>query len=147
MRNGHRTLIEIVGITPLFEEISVTPVGVTADDPIEMTTMRTNNWRTFLGGALLNAEEIQAKVSYAPNALPQVIAILRQNRFCRVFYPDGAQASFYAVVMSFVPDEHTTGDRPEATLVLRPSNLTTSNPPSELGPVFITSTAPTTIAP
>jgi hypothetical protein len=147
LKNGHRTLIEIVGITPFFEEISVTPIGAEADEPVEQTTMRTNNWRSFMGGALLTATEVQAKVAYAPTALPQVIPILRQNRFCRVYYPDGAVVSFYAIVMSFVPDEHQTNERPEATLVLRPSNLTTSNPPAEVGPIFITSAAPTTVAP
>jgi hypothetical protein len=146
LRNGHRTLIEIVGLTARFEEVSLNPFGVEADDSVEQTNMRTNNWRGFLGGALLTATEMSVKVHYAPGAIEQLVPILRTNRAIRVIFPDGANVLVYCIVQSFVPDEHTTNEKPTATLTLRPSNLTTSNPPAEIGPVYATGTT-TTVAP
>jgi len=144
LRNGFRTLITISGVTAKFEEISMTPVGIEADESVEQTNMRNGNWRTFQGGALLTATELNIKCHYAPGAVPQIIPLLRQNRFITVTYPDGATISLYCIVQSFVPDEHTINEKPTATLVLRPSNLTTSNPPAEVGPVYATGTTTTT---
>ena len=146
LQNGFRTLITIAGITAQFEEVSVTPIGYQADDAVEQTSMRNSNWRTFSGGALLTATEVNVKVFYAPGALEQMRPILRSNRFITLTMPDGAIITFYAIVQSFVPDEHTVNEKPTATLVLIPSNLTTSNPPSEMGPVYATGTT-TTVAP
>jgi len=147
LTNGHRTLIEIVGVTGRFEEVSFNPVGIEADESVEQTNMRTNNWRGFMGGALLTATDMTIKVHYAPGMYEQVLPLLRRNRAIRVYFPDGAQILVYCIVQSFVPDEHQTNEKPTATLVLKPSNLTTSNPPAEVGPAYSTSTAPTTIAP
>lgn len=146
LQNGFRTLITIAGISAKFEEVSVTPIGLQADDAVEQTNMRNANWRTFAGGALLTATEVNVKVHYAPGALEQVRPILRSNRFITLTMPDGATISFYAIVQSFVPDEHTINEKPTATLILIPSNLTTSNPPAEIGPVYATGTT-TTVAP
>jgi len=146
LRNGFRTTIAIAGISALFQEVSVTPIGLQADDAVEQTNMRNSNWRTFAGGALLTATEVNVKVHYAPGALEQMRPILRSNRFITLTMPDGATISFYAIVQSFVPDEHTINEQPTATLILIPSNLTTSNPPSETGPIYATGTT-TTVAP
>lgn len=147
LSNGHRTLIEIVGVTAKFEEVSFNPTGAEADEAVEQSNMRTNNWRGFLGGALLTATDMTLKVHYAPGAIAQMTALLRQNRAVKVYFPDGAQILVYCIIQSFVPDEHQINEKPTATLVLKPSSRTTSNPPSEVGPAYSTSSAPTTIAP
>jgi hypothetical protein len=146
LQNGFRTLIAISGVTPLFQEVSVTPIGLQSDDAIEQTNMRNSNWRTFAGGALLTATEVNVKVHYAPSGWEQLRPLLRSNRFITLTMPDGATISFYAIVQSFVPDEHTINEQPTATLILIPSNLTTSNPPTEIGPIYATGTT-TTVAP
>lgn len=146
LQNGFRTLIAIDGVSALFEEVSMTPVGLQADDAVEQTSMRNGNWRTFAGGALLTATEINLTVHYAVGAYAQLAPFLRRNRFVTIFMPDGSIISLYAIVTSFTPSEHTINEKPTATLVLTPSNLTTSNPPGELGPVYVSGTT-TTVAP
>lgn len=145
--NGHRTLVSISGLTAQFEEVSVTPPGEKADDPIEQTNMRANNYRTFAGGSLITMTEMTLKVHYAVGAYTQILAILRQNKYVTVTFFDGSSISLYCIITSFTPDEHQTNEKPTATLVLTPSNRTTSDPPAEIGPVYATVAATTTIAP
>lgn len=144
--NGFRTLIAIDGVTALFEEVSVTPLGLEADEAVETSNMRSANYRTFAGGALLTGGDIQIKVHYATGAYSQIIPLLRQNRFVTQIFPDGSRLSCYCIIQSFVPEELTINERPTATLTLKPSFRSTSNPPSEVVPVLTTGTT-TTVAP
>ena len=144
--NGHRTLIAISGVTPTFEEVSVQPPAIKADDAVEQTNMRNANYRTFLGGALITAEEWSVKVHYAVGAYAQLLPLLRKNRYVTITFFDGSTLGLYCIIQSFTPDDSTTNDKPVATLVLKPANLTTSDPPAETGPVYATGTT-TTVAP
>ena len=142
--NGFRTLISISGVTALFEEVSVTPMGVEADEAVELSNMRSANYRTFAGGALLMGGDVQVKVHYATGAYSQIIPLLRQNRYVEQIFPDGTRIGVYCIVQSFVPEELTMNERPTATLTLKPSFRSTSNPPAEVAPVITTGTTTTT---
>lgn len=142
--NGHRTLIAISGVTAQFEEVSVQPPGMKGDDPIEQTNMRNANYRTFAGGSLITMTEMSIKVHYAVGAYSQLLPLLRKNRFVTITFFDGSTLGLYCIITSFTPDDSTTNDKPVATLVLTPSNLTTSDPPAEIGPVYATGTTTTT---
>jgi hypothetical protein len=145
--NGHRTLVTIAGVTAQFEEVSVTPPGIKGDDPIEQTNMRANNYRTFSGGALMTMSEMTLKVNYAVGAYTQLLPLIRKNRYVTITFFDGSSISLYCIITSFTPEELQTNEKPTATLVLTPSNLTTSDPPGETGPVYATVSATTTVAP
>lgn len=145
--NGHRTLISISGVTAQFEEVSVTPPGISGDDPVEQTNMRANNYRTFSGGALMTMTEMSIKVNYAVGAYTQLLPLIRKNRYVTITFFDGSSISLYCIIASFTPDEVNTNEKPTATLVLTPSNLTTADPPVETGPVYATVAATTTVAP
>jgi hypothetical protein len=144
--NGFKVLIAIDGITPLFELVSITPPSLTADDAVEQTNMLTNNYRTFLGGALMTYGDIQLTVNYAVGVYDQMRSFIRRNRVVTIIMPDGTRLIGYCIVQGFEPSELTINERPTATLTLKPSNLTTSNPPSEVAFVLTTGTT-TTVAP
>jgi len=146
LQNGHRTLITIAGLTASFEEVSVNPPGMKADDPVEQTNMRASNYRTFLGGSLLTMTEMTLKVHYGVAVYTQILPILRQNRLVTIRFFDGSTVSVYCIITSFTPEELQINEKPTATLVLTPSNMSTSNPPGEIGIVYATGTT-TTVAP
>jgi hypothetical protein len=144
--NGFKTTIVIDGISALFEPVDITPASLTADDAVEQTNMLNNNWRTFLGGALLTMGDISITVHYSVAAFDQIKNILRQNRVVTVRFPDGSSLLTYCIIQGFEPSALTINEKPTATLTLKPSNLTTSNPPGEFGYTYTTGTT-TTVAP
>jgi hypothetical protein len=146
LENGYRTTLSIDGVTALFEVVSITPPALQSDDPVEQTNMQTNNWRSFSGGALLSLGDISLTVHYAVGAFDQIKNILRQNKYCTIRFPDGSVLGTYCIIQSFSPEELTINEKPTASLTLKPSNRTTSNPPSEFGYVYTTGTT-TTVAP
>ena len=145
--NGHRTLVAISGVTAQFEEVSVTPPGIKGDDAIDQTNMRNNNYRTFLGGSLMTMTEMSLKVNYAVGAYDQLKPLIRKNRYVTITFFDGSSISLYCIVTSFTPEELQINEKPTATLVLTPSNLTTADPPVESAFVYATVSATTTVAP
>lgn len=144
--NGFKVLIAIDGITPLFELVSITPPSLMADDAVEQTNMLNNNYRTFLGGALMQYGDISLTVHYAVGAFDQMRSFIRRNRVVTITMPDGTRIIGYCIVQGFEPSELVINERPTATLTLKPSNLTTSNPPAEIAFVLTTGTT-TTVAP
>lgn len=144
LSDGYRTTITVAGITPVFEEIEVTPPGLDAGGVIDQTTMRNSRMRTALGKALVTLSSCSIKVAYDPTTYAQIFAVLGSNRAITVTFPDNDTLLFYAVVDKFTPDALKEGERPEATLEFTPSNLTTANPPVEVSPVFATGTTVTT---
>jgi hypothetical protein len=144
--NGFKTLITISGVSATFEPVDVTPPSLMADDAVEQTNMLNNNWRTFLGGALLALGDIQITVHYSVASFDQIKNILRQNRAVTIRFPDGSSLMTYCIIQGFEPSALTINEKPTATLTLKPSNLTTSNPPGEFGYLYTTGTT-TTVAP
>jgi hypothetical protein len=142
--DGFKTLIAISGITALFEEIEVTPPELDANGVIDQTTMRNTRYRTNLGKKLVTFGPSSITVAYDPAVIGQMHNILGQNRYITITFPDGATLGFYAVVNKFTPDALKEGERPQATLELIPSNLSTAATPVEAAPVFATGTTATT---
>lgn len=143
LRDGFKTLIDIDGVTPTFEEIGITPPALDGAGSIDQTTMRNTKWRTAIGKSLVTLGNFSARVAYDPRAYAQLTNLLGQNRFVTVTFPDNSTLKFYAILNSFTPDEHTEGERPEATIEFIPSNLSTASPPVEVAPVFATGTTTT----
>jgi hypothetical protein len=144
LTDGFKTLIAITGITALFEEIEVTPPELDANGVIDQTTMRNGRYRTNLGKKLVTLGTISVVVAYDSNVIPQMQNILGSNRQIVITFPDGATFTFYAVVNKFTPDALKEGERPQATLELIPSNLSTAATPAEIGPVLVNATTTTT---
>jgi hypothetical protein len=144
LADGFKTLIAITGISALFEEVEVTPPELDAGGVIEQTTMRNNRYRTNLGKALITLGPVSVMVAYDPAVIGQMHNILGSNRHILITFPSGATLSFYAVVNKFSPEALKEGERPQATLELIPSNMSTAATPLEIAPVFATGTTATT---
>lgn len=144
LKDGFKTLVAIGGITAVFEEIEVTPPAADSGGAIDQTTMRNSRYRTKLGKSLVTLDTITIKVAYDPKTYAQIIPILGSNRAITLTFPDGSTLTFYAIVSKFTPDALKEGERPEASLELEPSNLSTAATPVEIAPVFATGTTATT---
>lgn len=144
LEDGFKTLVSIAGITGYFEEIEVTPPSADAGGGIVQTTMRNTRWRTMLGKALITMDAVSMKVAYDPKMYSQVLANLGNNKYVTITFPTGDTLSFYAILDKFTPDALKEGERPEATLELIPSMMSTAATPVETPPVFATGTTATT---
>lgn len=144
LQDGFKTLIAISGITAHFEEIEVTPPELDSTGAIEQTTMRNSRYRTKLGKALITLGMVSVTVAYDPKVIGQVQNILGTNRYVTITFPDGSTLGFYGIINKFTPDALKEGERPQATLEIDPSNMSTANPPVEAAPVFATGTTATT---
>ena len=144
LRDGFKTTITIQGISGKFDEIEVTPPEMDSAGGIEQTTMRNSRYRTKLGKALITLGTVSVKVSYDPAVIAQMHSVMGTNRHVTVTFPDGSTLVFYAIISKFTPDALKEGERPEATLELEPSNMSTASPPVEIAPVFATGTTATT---
>lgn len=144
LHDGFKTLISIGGITALFEEIEVTPPALDSTGAIDQTTMRNGRYRTKLGKSLITLDRVSVTVAYDPKVIGQMHNILGSNRLITITFPEGSTLLFYAIVDKFTPEALREGERPQATLELEPSNMSTANPPVEVAPVFATGTTATT---
>jgi len=144
LRDGFKTTITISGISGKFDEIEVTPPEMDSGGGIEQTTMRNARYRTKLGKALITMGTVSVKVSYDPAVIAQMHNFMGTNRHVTVTFPDGSTLVFYAIISKFTPDALKEGERPEATLELEPSNMSTASTPVEIAPVFATGTTATT---
>ena len=144
LQDGFKTLISIGGVTGFFEEIEVTPPALDSTGAIDQTTMRNSRYRTKLGKSLITLDRVTVTVAYDPKVIGQMHNVLGSNRFVTITFPDGSTLGFYAIVDKFSPEALREGERPQATLELEPSNMSTANPPVEVAPVFATGTTATT---
>lgn len=144
LSDGFKTLISIGGITAHFEEIEVTPPALDSTGGIDQTTMRNGRYRTKLGKSLITLDRVSVTVAYDPKVIGQMHNILGSNRLITITFPEGSTLTFYALVDKFTPEALREGERPQATLELEPSNMSTANPPVEVAPVFATGTTATT---
>lgn len=144
LHDGFKTLIAIGGVTGFFEEIEVTPPALDSTGGIDQTTMRNSRYRTKLGKSLITLDTVTVKVAFDPKVIGQMHNVLGSNRYITITFPEGSTLGFYALVNKFTMDALKEGERPEATLELEPSNMSTANPPVEIAPVFATGTTATT---
>lgn len=144
LKDGFKILIAINGISGQFEEIEVTPPSMSSGGGIDQTTMRNSRYRTMLGKALITLEPVSIKVAFDPKVIAQMHQFLGTNRYVTITFPDGSTLVFYAIINSFTFDSFKEGERPEGTLELVPSNMSTAATPVETAPVFATGTTATT---
>lgn len=146
LRDGYRTLATITGSAISWEIISATLPALQGGGAIDQTTMANNNWRTAWGKTLKTFGTITLRVAYDMAVYTQIRDIIGVNKHIVLTAPDGAQLTFYGFVDNFTPEENREGERPEATVEIIPTNLSTAAPPVLTGPVLTTGTT-TTVAP
>jgi len=120
--DGFSTYITFAAIpaVKLFEK-EVNPPGMTANGPIDTTTMRNTAWRTMAPKSLKTMPQIQATVAYATDAIPVLFGQIGVNQPIFVTFPDGSTVSFWGWIEEFTPGANVEGEQPTATLTVQPS--------------------------
>lgn len=120
--DGHSTYITFANLpaVKLFEK-EVNPPGMTANGPIDTTTMRNTAWRTMAPKSLKTMPQIQATVAYATEAIPELFAQVGVNQPIYVTFPDASTVSFWGWIEEFTPGTNVEGEQPTATLTVQPS--------------------------
>ena len=104
----------------LFEK-EVNPPGISANGPIDTTTMRNTEWRTMAPKVLKTMPQIQATVAYATDAIPLLYDQIGINQPIVVTMPDQSTIAFWGWIEEFVPGANVEGEQPTATLTIQPS--------------------------
>ena len=118
-----------------FEEVATTPPELDGGEPIDTTTAFRTVWRTKSPQTLVTLSPFQVRVAYDPLVYTQVRAIINVNNSITVRFPDGSTLDFWGYLQKFTPQETKEGNRPEATVVIVPTNWDSSNN-VEAGPAY-----------
>jgi hypothetical protein len=120
--DGFPTYITFANIpTVKLYEKEVTPPGMTANGPIDTTTMRNTAWRTMAPKQLKTMPQISATVAYATDAIEVLYGQIGVNQPVTVTFPDGSSVSFWGWIEEFTPGANTEGEQPTASLTVQPS--------------------------
>ena len=123
LQNGYRTLIAF-SLDPdiSFWEKSVTPISLDVGDPIDITTMHNDVWKTKAAPALADSGVVTTTVAWDPDSYNQILAILGVVGEFTIHLPDESEISFWGFIQKFEPGELANGTFPEATVTIVPTN-------------------------
>jgi hypothetical protein len=125
--DGYQTIISInslAGVPGLvLAEKTVTPVGLDAGGPIDVTTMRNVSMRTNVPKALVTLDPMTVTAAYDARAYPNFFANLRLNQRISVTFPDNNVVRFWGYVDKFKPAALKEGEQPTAEVTIQPTNL------------------------
>jgi hypothetical protein len=128
LENGYRTLIAFSLDTDIsFWEKSVTPPPLDVGDPIDITTMHNDTWKTKAAPALADTGVCTTTVAYDPDVYNQILAIMGTVGEFTVHLPDESTLSFWGYLQKFEPAELVNGTFPEATITIVPTNYDRAN--------------------
>lgn len=123
LRNGYQSKIAC-SLDPdiSFWEKSITPPSMDNGEPIDITTMWNESYRTKAAQALSDSGMCTVRVAYDPDVYNQILAILAQDAQWTVEFPDGSTLSFYGYLKSFEVGELVNGTQPEGTITIVVTN-------------------------
>lgn len=134
MTDGVGFRITLAGAGTTLEEVQMTPPGVMGQR-INMTTLRNVDWETYAFQKLKDLSEAGARVVYNVGAYSSIIGSIHQNQQFTLTFPDNkGTITFWGAVTSFKPAGSGKGARPEADVVISPSN--TDNSGNEAAPTI-----------
>lgn len=133
--DGFSTIITFANIptVKLFEK-EITPPGISAGGPIDVTTMRNITWRTMSPRALKSLTAVSATVAFATNAIPVVQSQLAINQLITITFPDQSTLVFWGWIEEFTIGAMVEGEQPTATITITPGNV--NNNDQEVAPVY-----------
>ena len=139
LRDGYSSKISFAAnLTVVFWEKDVTPPGLDGGEPIDQTTMFNTVYEQFWPQTLQKVTNVKTKVAYSPVAYQtgQVASLINVNGSITVQFPDGATATFYGYLKSFIPSTMVKGGQPEAEVDVV---VTNTDPATylEQGPVIV----------
>jgi hypothetical protein len=136
LEDGYKTLFAF-SLDPnisVWEKV-VKPMGLDAGDMIDQTTMHNTRFRTSAPRSLITTTPMTAKVGYDPDAYNQVQAIIGREGTITEHLPDGSASTYFGVVKSFIPNDHSEGTSPEADMEIHATHRDPTTG-AETGPVF-----------
>jgi len=116
--HGFGTRITIGAVT--FEEIDVTPIGLTRDDPVEQTSNSGTLYRRFAPAPLKTKNAVTATVYYEKEDIDTIKAKLESDtaETVTITFKDASTLTDTGWLQSFEPDAQVATDRPQATITL-----------------------------
>lgn len=136
--DGFSTLITLSTLpaVKLYEK-DITPPGMSAGGPVDVTTMRNTTWRTMSPRKLKTLTPVSVTVAYAFESLSQLLAQIGKNQLITITFPDNSTLAFWGWLEEFTPGANTEGEQPTATMSIQPSNHNNSATVTEVAPVFV----------
>ena len=133
LRDGFATLITFANDPDIsLWEKATTPPGIDGQDTIDTTTFHNTAYRTKWPRALVDITDGQFTCAYDPAARTQIMAQVNVNQCITVTYNDGSTDAFWGYLQSFIPQEHSDGEQPEAQVTFVITN--TDGSFAEYGP-------------
>jgi hypothetical protein len=116
--HGFGTRISIGAVT--FEEIDVTPVGLTRDDPVEQTSNSGTLYRRFAPAPLKTKSPATATVYYEKDDLAAIKAKLESDtaETITITFSDSSTLADTGWLQEFTPDAQVATERPQATITI-----------------------------
>lgn len=104
-------------------EKSVQPPGVDGGEQIDVTTMFNTDWRTFAPRSLKSLTELSIVAAYDPAVYDQIVALINDNGWITVHFPDGSKLDFVGYLKNFAPQALQEGQQPTANCSIVPTNM------------------------
>lgn len=126
MTEGFKITVDIDGVvTPLFDEVEVTPPGFDNGEPIDIMHQRVvGNLVIKAPRSTIEIDDGQFTAAYDPAAIAQIRAVAGVNKEITYTYPNGYTILFCGYVRSFKPTGGMSrGNRPLATIVMVTTNI------------------------
>lgn len=125
LTDGHGIQIEffddesdLTAASVQFWELEVTPPSLMGGGSIDTTTHRNTTTRTKAAKRLVEMGDVNCKVSYHPGIIESIQAIIRQNKYVRITWPDGDQWGFWGFIDEIKFSPVQVGEQPEAELTV-----------------------------
>jgi hypothetical protein len=139
LEDGYRTLITLSLDTSIqLWEKTVKPPGIDGGDPIPITTMHNDTWRTFAPKKLKTLTEVSGKCGYDTAVYPGLVSMINIPCTITITFPTHAQLAFYGYLQKVEVDEHQEGIMPEMTYTIGITNFDYVNF-VEAGPTYVAS--------
>lgn len=117
LRDGFASIIGFAGDPDigLWEKAS-TPPGDDIGDAIDTTTFWNTIYRTKWPRTLIEVTDGSFTCAYDPLVRTQILAQIGVNQEISVMFNDGSTWAFWGFLKSFVPQEVSDGEQPEAAV-------------------------------
>jgi len=103
-------------------EKTVKPPGMDGGDAIETTDMHNTDLRTMAARALKTMTTSTLNVSYDPAVYDQIDALINENGWITVHFPDLSTLDFVGYLKSFEPGDNAEGTQPTAACQIIATN-------------------------
>lgn len=136
--DGHSTTMYFSnapsGVTLYFREVDLTPPGIDAGGPNDVTTMRNVTWRSMKPKKLLTLTPFTATCKYDPAVYNQILTMIRTNTTVVITFPDDSTLRFQGFIDKFTPNALVEGEMGTAVVTVAPSNEDDDG--NEVAPVY-----------